>query len=132
MAYINQEKKKSMAPLIKEVAKKYGYKVTLGIHNHSTLVANISDGSTSLNDIVHSVDMDQETRDNIIRRGNFSPNSYNLDKYVGKVGDFLRDLHKAMMLGNHNNSDYMTDYFDVGWYVDINFGKWDKPYKNVT
>jgi hypothetical protein len=22
----------------------------------------------------------------------------------------------------------MTDYFDVGWYIDIKIGKWDKPY----
>jgi hypothetical protein len=23
----------------------------------------------------------------------------------------------------------MTDYFDVGWYIDINVGKWNKPYQ---
>ena len=34
-----------------------------------------------------------------------------------------------MMVGNHNNSDISTDYFDVGWYIDINIGKWDKPYE---
>ena len=22
----------------------------------------------------------------------------------------------------------MTDYFDVGWYISVNLGKWDKPY----
>jgi len=130
MAYINQAKKKELAPLIKEVAKTYGYKITLGIHNHSTLVANISDGPASLTDIVTSVDMDYENRVNIINRGHFSPNPHNLDRYVGEVGNFLRHLYRAMSIGNHNNSDYMTDYFDVGWYVDINFGKWDKPYKN--
>jgi hypothetical protein len=30
--------------------------------------------------------------------------------------------------GNHDNSDVQTDYFDVGWYVDVNIGSWDKPY----
>jgi hypothetical protein len=34
-----------------------------------------------------------------------------------------------MMVGNHDKSDVMTDYFNVGWYIDINIGKWDKPYK---
>jgi hypothetical protein len=30
--------------------------------------------------------------------------------------------------GNHDNSDSQTDYFDVGWYVDVKVGKWNKPY----
>ena len=25
--------------------------------------------------------------------------------------------------------DAMTDYYDVGWYVDVNIGTWEKPYK---
>jgi hypothetical protein len=25
----------------------------------------------------------------------------------------------------------MTDYFDVGWYIEINVGKWNKEY-NLT
>jgi hypothetical protein len=33
-----------------------------------------------------------------------------------------------MNAGNHNRSDAMTDYFDVGWYVDVNIGKWNQPY----
>jgi len=130
MAYINQEKKKELAPRIKEVAKTYGYKVSLSINNHSTLVATISDGPASLSDIVYSVYMEQEHRDNVIKRGYFSINHHHLDKYVGEVGNFLRHLYRAMSIGNHNNSDYMTDYFDIGWYVDISFGKWNKAYKN--
>ena len=130
MAYINQEKKKELAPRIKEVAKTYGYKVSLGINNHSTLVATISDGPASLSDIVYSVYMEQEHRDNVIKRGYCSINHHHLDKYVGEVGNFLRHLYRAMSIGNHNNSDYMTDYFDIGWYVDISFGKWNKAYKN--
>jgi hypothetical protein len=35
------------------------------------------------------------------------------------------------MAGNYNNSDIMTDYFDVGWYIEINVGKWNKEY-NLT
>jgi len=43
--------------------------------------------------------------------------------------EFLLKLKDAMMVGNHNNTDLMTDYFDVGWYIKINVGKWDKPYE---
>jgi hypothetical protein len=30
---------------------------------------------------------------------------------------------------NHDNSDPMTDYYDVGHYTKINIGKWDKAYQ---
>jgi len=28
----------------------------------------------------------------------------------------------------YDNSDAQTDYFDTAYYVDVNVGKWDKPY----
>ena len=33
---------------------------------------------------------------------------------------------------NHDNSDSMTDYFDVNYYVDFNLGDYDKPYVEVA
>ena len=41
MAYVSQEDKKKLSVKIKEVVKKYGYKVSLSVNNHSTLVAKI-------------------------------------------------------------------------------------------
>ena len=34
------------------------------------------------------------------------------------------------MKGNkwYDTSDAMVDYFDTAYYVDINIGKWNKPY----
>jgi hypothetical protein len=36
-----------------------------------------------------------------------------------------------MNAGNWDKSDIQTDYFDVGWYIDVNVGRWDKPYALV-
>jgi hypothetical protein len=33
------------------------------------------------------------------------------------------------MTGNHDRSDIQSDYFDVGWYVDVNIGSWNRPYE---
>lgn len=45
-------------------------------------------------------------------------NEYWIDSnYDGIAKEFLQELRHAMMVGNHNNSDAMTDYFDVGWYI---------------
>ena len=41
MAYMNQEKKKELAPLIKSICKKHGIKATLGVRHYSELVLNI-------------------------------------------------------------------------------------------
>ena len=50
------------------------------------------------------------------------------EHFSGKALGFLKEVLTAMNGGNHNNSDIQTDYFDVGWYVDVNIGSWNKPY----
>jgi hypothetical protein len=40
-------------------------------------------------------------------------------------------LQRAVQIGqaqNWDNSDSMTDYFDVNYYFHINIGKWNKPF----
>ena len=33
--------------------------------------------------------------------------------------------------GNHDNSEIQYDYFDVGWYIDVNIGRWNQPYQLI-
>jgi len=135
MAYVSQEMKKEMAPFIKQVFKKYGYKGTLKINHHSTLVANITEGPYSLEEIAGRELNDHE------KKYVYHVNTYWIDdnfKHNEPVRDFLNAL-KAAMNGvgskeaNYDNSDIMTDYFDVGWYIDINFGNagTNKSYKKL-
>jgi hypothetical protein len=28
----------------------------------------------------------------------------------------------------YDNSDAQTDYFEMAYYIEVNIGKWDKPY----
>ena len=48
MAFISQEDKKTLAPAIKAVFKKYGLKGSISIKNHITLCANVSAGRLDL------------------------------------------------------------------------------------
>ena len=50
------------------------------------------------------------------------------EHFTGRSLLFLDDILPVLNRGNHDNSDLMTDYFDVGWYVNIKIGKWNKPY----
>lgn len=60
---------------------------------------------------------------------NLNINTYHLESMFFWIAlDFLLELRAAMMKWNHDNSDAMTDYFDVGWYIDINIGNYEKDY----
>jgi hypothetical protein len=48
--------------------------------------------------------------------------------FTGKALQFLKEVLTAMNKGNWDKSDIQSDYFNVGWYVDVNIGKWNKPY----
>ena len=122
MAYMNQEKKAKLSPAIKAVLKKYNMKGSIAVRNYSTLVVNIKSGKLDV--LGNAKKNGLNANDTYI-----DVNTYWIDThYTGKVKNFLLELKAAMMSGNHNNSDIMTDYFDVGWYIDINVGNWNKPY----
>jgi hypothetical protein len=133
MAYISQEKKAKIAPKVKAICAKYGVKATLAIHHHSTLMLNIKSGTIDFignSNEVCSNDTWQSGR-------GFRPNTSGYDRinpyhfkshYSGVALNFLTEVYAAMMEGNHDNSDIQSDYFDVGWYVEVNIGKWNKAY----
>ena len=113
MAYISQQDKKELAPGIKRVLKKYGMKGSIAIKHHSSLVVNLQSGP---------IDFDMD--------GYTSVNVYHIDRhYTGIARDFLNELVKAMKGTKwFDKSDIMTDYFHTAYYIDINVGKWNKPY----
>ena len=131
MAYMSQEKKSKIAPVVKKILTKYGVKGSLAVRNHSTLVLNIKSGD---------IDFIKNYNDTVGERaGGFRTGSAAIDHvcvnpfwyhehFSGKAKSFLTDIMVAMNDGNHDNSDIQSDYFDVGWYVDVNIGKWNKPY----
>ena len=118
MAYFTQEMKKEKTPIIKSICKKYGMKATLSVQDRSTFIVTLKEGTI---DFV-----------NITGRPYSSVNPYSYNRsFDGVALEFLTELIDAMNVGNHNNSDVMTDYFDVGFYIAVNIGKWDKPYKFI-
>lgn len=111
MAYVPQSLKKKLAPAIKAVLKKYGVQGSIAVRHHSTLVVNLRKGKLDLKE---------------------NPNVYWLEShYEGEVLSFYKELKEAMNNGNFDKSDIQSDYFHVGWYTDINVGKWDKPYEFI-
>ena len=124
MAFISQDKKKELAPKIKQVLKKHGVKGTISISHHSNLVVRLKEGKIDL--------YGEKTSPNWCgSHGSDSVNTYWInDQHTGQSRVFLNELKAAMNDGNWDKSDTMTDYFNVGWYSDIIVGNnsANKPY----
>ena len=132
MAYVNQERKSQIAANVKPILKRYGVKGSLAVSNHMTLVLNIKSGSI---DFIKNVNETVGAQPGGFRLGSAATDHVSVNPYhyqshfSGKAKSFLTEILTAMNDGNHDNSDIQSDYFDVGWYVDVNIGKWNKPYQ---
>ena len=125
MAYIDQAKKAVLAPRMKQICAKYGIKASVALRHHSTLVLNISQGKL---DFMSNF----AARTGKECKGSLNVNPYwYQEHFTGDCLAFLTEVLAVMNNGNHDRSDIQTDYFDVGWYVDINIGAWNKPYNKV-
>lgn len=132
MAYMSQEKKAKIAPVVKSILKRYGMKGSLAVSNHSTLVLNIKSGSL---DFIGNFNETVEARPGAFRLGGPAKDALQINNYWYQehfndkvILKFLDEVLAAMNNGNHDRSNAQIDYFDVGWYVDVNIGKWNKPY----
>jgi len=136
MAYMSQERKSTKAPAIKALCKKYGFKHSLSIHNHSTIVLTISQGKYNLiemyNEMAEKKYAIEWPNYHYTKSDYFEVQPYCRKWFNKELTEFFDEVFKILNKGNHDNSDIMTDYFDVGWYVDVKIGKWDKPYKYIS
>lgn len=125
MAFMNQERKAALAVEIAKVMPT-NWKYTLRVHHHSTLVLTIRQADVDLlseNLVVQGQGFDTSYR---------NLNEYHLEgEYKDKLLKIFENIKGAMMVGNWDKSDVQSDYFDVGWYIDINIGEYDSPFRFV-
>lgn len=124
MAYASKEQKVMIVAGLKEVMPK-GWKYSVAINHHTSFVLTISKAPVDL--IKIAKDKGYHAMDNHVQL-----NAQCLGKhFVGtEVADVFAKIQKVMFSANyHDNSDSMTDYFDVAYYVDVNLGKWNKGFE---
>ena len=132
MAYMNQEKKAIIASKLKPVFKKYGVKGSLKVNNHSTIVLTVKSGKI---DFIKNYNSTVENRPGGFRNGSAAEKYLNINPYwyhehfSGKSKEFLTEALAALKGADwYDESDGSIDYFNTAYYVDINIGKWNKPY----
>lgn len=140
MAYMNQERKALIAAQLKKVVPAQ-WKYTLAVRNASTIVMTITQAPVDLIGECLRVSQKYESASKSTsneRPSNLDVNPYYLDRQFD--GDLLVTMKKIMdclnlrdVEGQQNwdKSDIMTDYFNVGWYVDLNIGSWNRPFLDV-
>ena len=112
MAYISKEHVKVVRDNLKAF-KGYKFSVTRSHYN-------------SINVAILSAPC--ELRDNIAREYE-QVNQYHIDSRDNREAiEFLNSVYDIVNTGNYNNSDVQSDYFDVGFYVNISIGQYDKPF----
>jgi len=123
MAYMNQERKAALAAELKKVMPQ-GWKYSLAVRNHSTIVLTITDAPFN---ILGGLGREAAS-------GHATINTHWIRECFADecLADVFEKIAAALNVGNHDRSDIMTDLFDVGWYVDIQVGRWDKPFKFVA
>ena len=115
MAYMNSEKKAIIASNLKPVLKKFGVKGSLSVDHHSSIVLTLKSGKIEFGSDRQQV------------------NHYWFhEHYDGVAKEFLTEAFAALKsAGWYNNTRSEIDYFDIAYYVDINIGKWNKPYQFI-
>jgi len=121
MAYFGQEKKKTIHAALKSIIPT-SWKWTTGVRHHSTFVLNIWSAPVDLIALVGGKGCQHDLNPYWYRT------AFEKAETPQEIRDIFEKVFEAINVGNHDRSDLQSDYHDVGWYVDVNFGKYDKPF----
>jgi len=125
MSYISTEDVKKIRVALKN---EFGKKLKFGVRKspscHSVGVT-IKSGTVDFSDIMGTTDFDKYVQVNQYHLGNYGVHK----SLFKKIVEIIKTAPSNKW---YNNSDPMTDYFDVAFYFDLNVGEWDKPYERVA
>jgi hypothetical protein len=130
MAYVSQEKKAKIAAALKPVVPK-GWKYTLAVRNHTELVMTVSSAPVDVIGKITAINPSHEPRpgDPKVTHASINPHWIN-DQFRNdpKLAKQIKAIVDVLNTDNFDNSDIQTDYFHVGHYITLQFGRWDKPF----
>jgi hypothetical protein len=124
MAFVDQSKKSRIAANLKKVVPK-GWKYSLAVRNHSTIVMTVASAPFELIKAFKSSDYFKPETATYLNVNPYHYSAFIKDECVVEV---FAKIFEALNTDNYDNSDTQTDYFDCGHMVDMNLGRWDKPF----
>lgn len=136
MTYISKEQQKEKLVKLKPLFKKYGLRATLARSNASKITLNIWKGSIDFmgqynNYRINNKDRycDNSNVENFLNYKTFTiTDNCTFKEFSGEALEFLIEANKILQQDNYDRSDMMTDYFDIGFFVNISIGNYEKDY----
>jgi hypothetical protein len=136
MAYMNQDRKATVAAAVKPVLAKYGVKGTLSTDRCSitlTLRDGYVDFVADMNDTRYDIMNGTVPVDKAaLRERGFDVNPYWYSEHYKPGSEsvqLLDELLPAMKAADYfDDSDIQTDYFNCAYFFHIKVGRWNKPY----
>jgi hypothetical protein len=125
MAYVDQNKKALIAKALKPVIPQ-GWKYSLSVRYHMAIVLTIYSAPF---DLIRAFKKSDHFNPETATHTEVNPYHYRTHLDDECVADVFEQIFAALNTNNHDNSDLMTDYFDVGHYVDVHIGRWNKPFE---
>ena len=131
MAYMNQAKKAVIKAALDKVLKPAGFKYSLAVKNHMSISCTILAGPLDFIGNFKAVTGDKFKVIPGREIDSLQVNMYWInDHFSGIYADILAQCADALKAADYyDRSDAMIDYFDTAYYMDLNIGRWDKPYQ---
>jgi hypothetical protein len=130
MAYMSKEHAKEIRDELKATFK--NTKFSIRIDNHSALhVAILSAPDYFVDEAVanYRANLSHEFKPSGVPAKHADINQYHIDSFPYKHKDVLKKMLAIINKRNWDKSDIQTDYFDVGFYLTLSQGKWDKNFE---
>lgn len=131
MAYMSQDKKKIIKAALDKVLKPRGIKYSLRVENHMAITCTITAAPIDFIGNFKAVTGDKYINLKSRDINNMSVNLYWInDHFSGQAAEILNQAADALKAaGYYDNSDAMIDYFDTAYYMHLDIGRYDKPFK---
>jgi hypothetical protein len=128
---MSQDKKKTIKAALDRVLKPRGIKYTLRVSNHMAITCTITAAPI---DFLANYKVKNAGKYQLIDGARFDHMSVNLywinDHFSGQAAEILNQAAEALKAaGYYDNSDAMIDYFDTAYYMHLDIGRYDKPFK---
>lgn len=138
MAYMSQETKAKIKLALDAIKLPKAWKISLSVRNHSTLAVTIRQApATALDDFRAHLDDYGNIRENFKHsfdefetKGYFDINCHHCAmQFRGPTLKVIEKIIATVKTAGDwfDKSDSQSDYFHTAFYIDVQFGKWDRP-----
>lgn len=139
MAYVTQEIITKARTALKALNKEYSVKATLSGKGDISLHLAIAEGKIDfVNNYCETIKTNRIQHDTndivawVQHEQTIGVNHYYLDSsFSGIALEYLEKAKAIMYVDHWDKSDIQSDYFHCAYYVSMQVGRWNKPYKLV-